>query len=747
MSEIHESQSIQSNVIGTAKQSEETPIRDEVPLDESGAVPGGSIPSQSLKRESEKPSNLSGSKQMEEIEVVTERSAAQGRISGQPKPPRPSNQFGAGASVNGSVNMGSDEKRKTEIKKRQSNGATSKDSRSHTADGLGMSHHITHRSQKQILAVSSNRVGAQNDAYEQEEFDKEESKRQSSNKVQPSNNSGEKYSSDFHNSRRGSKKPSLPVSVKKGSSRAYSSIGGHGTKDPALESQERLIVEEMQNNKNVMSTIQNDHGIDKKSSMSAPDHPIVVQQHDFTDDRSPLGSVPENTPDDRIAMIEGRMKQKKAPQTHLDFKSSNDRFNHEDFRHHGQPDFISSPGNGNFTLESNFNPGSTGPSTMTYMTEARKPPRKKGGPVAAKKKDKTFVQAAQQHFIKQRQSPTIYRDSQFILSNKFPGGSSNNVENANTNYTSNTGSISSPIGAKMRSSSVQGHSDSRSKGRTCKSRYSHQLLQNYDSLPETSLDPPYVNKIGPGEHSFISTFESNKIYHVNRFHNQPLFTFPQQDYRHMADYRFGQSPTRSPYTSQQAFRIKVDKKLAHVMSLGPGTPQIEMPGGYDPAEHGRNLNQYNQIMMKKAYHSFGGHGKNSPPRLTQTQTFGKEERGAVHLFYDPDFKDENDFRQDLRKQAMSPGPGAHKDPLKSFKYVIPTNGKYSIPKAKRLDFKIRKVWDKPAPDQYKPDEAHKKMVQSQSSKHGFPQARRHIDTRLYAFECTSILEKGCAMHI
>lgn len=45
MSEIHESQSIQSNVIGTAKQSEETPIRDEVPLDESGAVPGGSIPS------------------------------------------------------------------------------------------------------------------------------------------------------------------------------------------------------------------------------------------------------------------------------------------------------------------------------------------------------------------------------------------------------------------------------------------------------------------------------------------------------------------------------------------------------------------------------------------------------------------------------------------------------------------------------------------------------------------------------
>jgi hypothetical protein len=65
--------------------------------------------------------------------------------------------------------------------------------------------------------------------------------------------------------------------VKKGSSRAYSSIGGPGTKDPALESQERLIVEEMQNNNNnMMSTIQNDQGIDKKSSMSAPDHAIVV---------------------------------------------------------------------------------------------------------------------------------------------------------------------------------------------------------------------------------------------------------------------------------------------------------------------------------------------------------------------------------------------------------------------------------------------------------------------------------------
>lgn len=88
--------------------------------------------------------------------------------------------------------------------------------------------------------------------YDQEEFDKEESKHMSSNKdgKQANNNSAEKYSSDFQNSRRaeskGSKKPSLPGSVKKASSRAYSSIGGPNQgKDQFNESNERIIVEEM----------------------------------------------------------------------------------------------------------------------------------------------------------------------------------------------------------------------------------------------------------------------------------------------------------------------------------------------------------------------------------------------------------------------------------------------------------------------------------------------------------------------
>ena len=52
----------------------------------------------------------------------------------------------------------------------------------------------------------------------------------------------------------------------------------------------------------------------------------------------------------------------------------------------------------------------------------------------------------------------------------------------------------------------------------------------------------------------------------------------------------------------------------------------------------------------------------------------------MHLLYDPDFKDNVDFRQDLRKLAQSPGPGAHKDPLNSYKYVIQSNGNFSIPK-------------------------------------------------------------------
>lgn len=47
-----------------------------------------------------------------------------------------------------------------------------------------------------------------------------------------------------------------------------------------------------------------------------------------------------------------------------------------------------------------------------------------------------------------------------------------------------------------------------------------------------------------------------------------------------------------------------------------------------------------------------------------------------------------------------------------------------------MDLKVRKVWDSPAPDSYQPDLAHRKMMQRTANKHMFPQARRHIDTRL-----------------
>jgi hypothetical protein len=107
----------------------------------------------------------------------------------------------------------------------------------------------------------------------------------------------------------------------------------------------------------------------------------------------------------------------------------------------------------------------------------------------------------------------------YIHSEKFhPAGSPSNLEFAQTNYTSGPGSINSPQGRKFRSTSVQGF-NSGSRQRTCKSRYSHQLLTNFDTIPDAVMEPPYVNKIGPGEHSFISTFDANKIYHVNRYVN------------------------------------------------------------------------------------------------------------------------------------------------------------------------------------------------------------------------------------
>lgn len=84
--------------------------------------------------------------------------------------------------------------------------------------------------------------------------------------------------------------------------------------------------------------------------------------------------------------------------------------------------------------------------------------------------------------------------------------------------------------------------------------------------------------------------------------------------------------------------------------------------------------------MEKAYTSFGGHGKTNNPRLTMTQTFSKEERMAFHNFYEPEFNTDQNFRHDMRKVALSPGPGAHDDPLGAFKTIMPLNGKYSIPK-------------------------------------------------------------------
>ena len=198
------------------------------------------------------------------------------------------------------------------------------------------------------------------------------------------------------------------------------------------------------------------------------------------------------------------------------------------------------------------------------------------------------------------------------------------------------------------------------------------------------MEAPYVNKIGPGQHSFINQFEQHKVHNVNKYQNSPSFSFPKVDYWNKIDYRYGQSPTRLPYTSSQAFREKVDKNYLQTLN-GQSSPDL-LHGVTEQDlndEHTRNLAM--SQMVHQAFVKFGNQkGSASPKRLTQTQTFSKEEKGVVHILYDPDFKDNSDFRQDLRKVALSPGPGAHTDPLQSFKNVVHKPAQFSFPKVSAL---------------------------------------------------------------
>lgn len=143
--------------------------------------------------------------------------------------------------------------------------------------------------------------------------------------------------------------------------------------------------------------------------------------------------------------------------------------------------------------------------------------------------------------------------------------------------------------------------------------------------------------------------------------------------------------------------------------------------------------------------------------------------GAVHLFYDPDFKDRNDFRNDLRKIALSPGPGAHKDPLNSFKFVINQNGKYSIPKVSlfphhndRRNVSITRSRKYGTLLHLTPTTLILLIERWCSANQTSICSPKPVELStpdsviitiilknfiLDAFECTSILEKGCAMHI
>lgn len=72
--------------------------------------------------------------------------------------------------------------------------------------------------------------------------------------------------------------------------------------------------------------------------------------------------------------------------------------------------------------------------------------------------------------------------------------------------------------------------------------YTAQLRQNEASgVPEIVTDAPYVNKIGPGQHTFINTFDVNRNYYVNKYQNSPCFSFSKLS---KVDFRFNNSPTR-----------------------------------------------------------------------------------------------------------------------------------------------------------------------------------------------------------
>ena len=119
------------------------------------------------------------------------------------------------------------------------------------------------------------------------------------------------------------------------------------------------------------------------------------------------------------------------------------------------------------------------------------------------------------------------------------------------------------------------------------------------TVPDLAMDAPYVNKIGPGQHTYINTFDVPRQYYVNRYQNSPCFSFPKTS---KVDFRFNNSPTRQEYTSLQNFREKVDRNYDQMLkSASPSNLYSQ-----DSRNNNGEFNQYASQLVHEAFHKFGG---------------------------------------------------------------------------------------------------------------------------------------------
>lgn len=141
------------------------------------------------------------------------------------------------------------------------------------------------------------------------------------------------------------------------------------------------------------------------------------------------------------------------------------------------------------------------------FSDAPRPPRKKG----TKKRQAMMAEKNKQieaAYLRYRISPSMNRNYKAVNRS----GSHSHLEggvNGTTNYTSTLQTLSSPKG-KGGSFNRKGSYDPRDRvasGSPTSNNGLQSSKWNQDQIPEIVMEAPYVNKIGPGQHSFINQFD------------------------------------------------------------------------------------------------------------------------------------------------------------------------------------------------------------------------------------------------